>query len=85
MRELSLCGMMRLLCLLNQGFLPGTYYFRFEDVEEARQVVVLAWHLTEMDDLEVGAHTWPLALSSIYPPPLLLDLHKHGDLTGETR
>lgn len=62
-----------------------TYYLRLEDVKQARQVVILARHLAEVDHLKVSAHTWSLALSSIHPPPLLLDLHKHGHLAECTR
>lgn len=69
------------MCALSHS----TYCLRFEYVKQARQVVVLAWNLAEVDHLKVSAHTWSLALSSIHPPPLLLDLHEHGHLAECTR
>jgi len=62
-----------------------THDLGLEDVEQARQVVVLARHLAQVDHLKVCAYTWTLALPGIHPPPLLLDLHKYGHLAEDTR
>lgn len=62
--------------------LANTYDLSLEDVQQARQVLVLAGYLVQVDHLEVRANAWTLALASKHAPPLLLVLHEHGDLAG---
>lgn len=71
------------LSYLELGDMSGlcnTYYLRLEDVEQPREVVVLAWYLAQVNHFKISAHTWSLALTRIHPPPFLLDLHKYGHL-----
>lgn len=47
-------------------------------------MIVLTWHLAEVDHFKVCTQTWSLTLSSIHASPLMLDLYEDGNLAENT-